>query len=90
MALVRLGVVACRLELDGRLYEPRSDVRVERRELLEAGEPEPLEELEVGPVEVRPARRLGPAELDDEPSVEERAERVVGVDPADPLDRRSS
>src|SRR5690348_7549844 len=68
--------------------EPRRELDVERRELDERREPEPLEEVEPGPVQKRPAGRLGPPELHDEPSMEERADRVVGIDAADPLDRR--
>ena len=70
------------------LREPRGDVDVERRQLLEARHPEPLEELEAGAVEERPAGRIGPAQLHDEPAVEQGADRVVRVDAADPLDRR--
>ena len=68
------------------LEHPRRDLRVERRQLLQAGDPEPLEELEVGPVQVRPPRRLRSAELDDEPAMEQGPDRVVRVDPADALD----
>ena len=70
------------------LREPRRDVEVERRHLVEAGQPEALEEFEAGPVQERPAGRLGPAELDDEPAMQQRPHRVVGIDAADPLDGR--
>ncbi len=72
------------------LGESRRDIDIERRQLLEAREPEALEEIEPGAVQERAARRRRAAELDDEPSVEQRADRVVGVDAADPLDRQPS
>ena len=58
----RVGSVTALAALLG---QPRRDVDVERRQLVEARQPEPLEELEAGAVQERPARRLGPAELDD-------------------------
>ena len=61
---------------------------VQRRQLLEARQAEALEELEAGAVQERPAGRLRPAQLDDEAPVEQRADRVVRVDAADPLHRR--
>ena len=61
---------------------------VERRQLVEARQPEPLEELEAGAVQERPSRRARSTELDDEPPMQQRPDRVVGVDAADPLDRR--
>ena len=70
------------------LREPGGDVDVERRQLVEAGQPEPLEEFEPGAVQERPAGRVGPAELDDEPAMDQRPDRVVRVDAPDPLDRR--
>ena len=42
------------------------DVDVERRHLVEAGQPETFEEFEARAVQERPAGRLGPTELDDE------------------------
>ena len=69
------------------LGEPRRDVAVERRQLVQAGQPEPLEELEPGAVQERPAGRLGSSELDDEPAMQQRPDRVVGIDAADALDR---
>ena len=70
--------------------EPRGHVEVERRQVLEARHAEPLEELEARAVQDRAARRLGAALLDDEAAVEQRPDRVVRVDAADPLDRRPS
>ena len=70
------------------LREARGDVDVERRQVVEARQPEALEELEARAVQERPAGRVRPAQLDDEPAVQQRADRVVGVDAADALDGR--
>ena len=57
-------VVDAELGIDGRfpalLREAAGDVDVERRQRLERGQPEPLEEVEAGPVQERPARRARP------------------------------
>ena len=68
------------------LGEPGGDVDVERRQVVEARQPEPLEELEAGAVQERPAGRVGAAELDDQAPVQQRPDGVVGVDAADALD----
>src|SRR5260221_12100528 len=68
------------------LGETSSHVDIERRQLVERREPKSFEELEAGAVEDRPARRVRPAELRQEPSMEQAPERVVGIDAADPLD----
>ena len=70
------------------LGEAGRDVAVERRQLVEARQPEPLEELEARAVQERPSRRVRSTELDDEPPMEQRPDRVVRIDPPDPLDRR--
>ena len=69
------------------LREPGGDVGIERRQLVEALEPEPLQELERGPVQDRATRRVRTAELDDEPAVQQAADGVVRIDAADALDR---
>ena len=74
------------MRLAALLGEPRGDVGVERRQVVEARQPEPLEELEAGAVQDRPAGRVRAAELHDEPPVEQAPDRVVRVDAADPLD----
>ena len=61
------------------------DIEVERRHLVETGQPETLEELEPGAVQEGPARCGRPTELDDEAAVQERPDGVVGVDAADAL-----
>ena len=66
--------------------EPLGRLRVERRQVVERGQAEALQELEAGAVEDRPAGRVGPALLDDEPAVEQAAHHVVRVDAADALD----
>src|SRR3954468_854317 len=71
------------------LGQARGDVDVERRHLVEARQSEPLEELEACPVQERAARRVRTPEFDDEAAVQQRADGVVGIDPTDPLDRRT-
>src|SRR5439155_18282290 len=87
--VLRRGVGAPRQTRAIRIDEPRGDRRVEGRELVEGGKPEPLEEVEAGAVEVRTTGGLGPSELDDEPAVEQRPERVVRVDAPDAFDQRT-
>src|ERR1041385_1343773 len=53
------------------LGEARRDIRVERRELVEALEAEPFEELEGGAVQDRAAGRVRSRELHDEPAVQQ-------------------
>src|SRR6476659_7080904 len=69
------------------LGEARSDVDVEWRHLVEAGEPEAFEEFETGAVQEGSAWCLGATELDDESAVQQRPHRVVRVDATDALDR---
>jgi len=62
------------------------DIEVQRRQVVERGQAEPLEELEAGAVQDRAAGRVRAALLGDQPSVQERPHRVVRVHAADPLD----
>ena len=59
---------------------------VERRQVVERGQPEAFQELEARAVEDGPARRVGAALLGDEAAMEQAAHDRVGVDAADPLD----
>src|ERR671931_2576426 len=68
------------------LRESGRDVRLERWQLLETGQPEPLEEVETGSVQERSTGGVGAPELDDEPPMKERPDGVVRVDAPDSLD----
>ena len=71
------------------LGQARRHVGIERRQVVEALEPEPLQELERRAVQDRPARRRRAAQLHDEPPMQEAPQRVVRVDAADPLHGRA-
>src|SRR5687767_7956916 len=58
----------------------------EWREVVERGEPEALEERERRGEQDRAPGRVPPADLRDQPAMEQRADDVVRVDPAHPLD----
>src|SRR5204862_6526324 len=53
------------------LEQPRRQIDFERRQLVEAGQAEPLEELEARAVQERSSRCLRTPELDDETAMEQ-------------------
>src|SRR5512146_1351935 len=69
-----------------RVLEPRCDVGVERRQVLEGRQAEALQEVEARAVEDRAARRIRATQLRHEAPMEEAADRVVRIDAPDPLD----
>ena len=64
------------------------DLGIQRRQVVEACQAKAFEKIEAGPVQDGTPGALRASELQRKPAVDERADRVVGVDAPDALDDR--